>query len=76
MQLYIWKYDWKKKLTDNYHEGGGAIAIAPDLETARRLLADDGAADGGRTWTDEPDLVIQCEPFVPFAQVFPDKGCC
>lgn len=73
MKLFIWKY--VNNLTDRYHSDGGAVAIAPNLEEARKLLIEDGAIASGDIATQEPDITCDVE-HEAFARVFPDAGCC
>lgn len=70
MSIYVWEV--AAGVTGNYHNGGGVVVVAPDLESARALLPEDCSAR-----TEDPDAIYSVNGD-PVSQVFlfPDAGCC
>ena len=72
MQVFIW--DDIKQLTGNYHSGGGAVAIADNLERAIELIK----AESPAAQMDEQPVALVCP--TDYAEervfIFPDAGCC
>ncbi len=72
-----------ENLTNNYHDGGGAVVIADDLESAKKVLRETNDNDweefyphiDDKYWenTIVYDLKDDCKPI---AYIFPDAGCC
>jgi hypothetical protein len=73
MKCFVWAY--ADKVSDSYHSGGGALAIAKDEERAREIL---NAMEGCSIRPDEmPDHVFGVDDDTPeLALVFPDAGGC
>lgn len=75
MNLYIWPK--ATYLTDNYHDGGGVIAIAPTLDRAREIIT-------SANYSDRPlsssvlitDPIVITELTEEYCMIFPDAGCC
>lgn len=77
MKVYIWKR--RDRMTDNYHDEGGAVAVAPTLDAARIALkkCDGGLPEDSQALTTDPDITLDVANDVPeYAEVFPDAGCC
>ncbi len=73
MKCYV--FDDVKKLTTNWHDEGGAVAVAATLDRARELI--NARALGGGILTAEPDAEYDVSDEVPeLAWVFPNAGCC
>lgn len=77
-KAFIWEY--VDGLTGNYHDGGGAIVFAPDLDCARSALrAFEDVKDDCEAFTKDPTHVIDVsmpDRAMPSVIVFPDAGCC
>lgn len=81
MNVYIWKAC--NNMTGNYHDEGGAVAIADSLAAARVELLRYAQKTGlnlgkeSAALTAEPDIIY---PLVGdaelYGEVFPDSGCC
>lgn len=67
MKLFIW--DYLCELTDSYHNGGGLVVVAEDLDKAKALNGAIGDNPPDRVY----DLKGKNEEAV---YVFPDSGCC
>lgn len=73
MRLFIWKS--VANLTSNWHDGGGLVVVAQDLDEARKRLAE--TCSGCEALTADPDVVYALADAVEAATyVFPDAGCC
>ncbi len=76
MNLYIWPD--ATYLTDNYHSGGGVIAIAPTLERAREIITSaiyyDGKSNPSSVLTTDPIVITELTK--EYCMIFPDAGCC
>lgn len=73
--LYIWNS--VSDLTDNYHNGGGVVVVAPSLERARKIIKENCYSehpDKCGALTEPPDHVIDLSEERCF--IFPDAGCC
>ena len=67
MRMFVWEY--LEGITHNYHDGGGVVAIAKDLERAQQLVgkpAKGKAADYSTSVGTTKEKVF----------IFPDAGCC
>lgn len=76
MQLYIWNS--VSDLTDNYHNGGGVVVIAPSLERAREIVKATSYAthpDKCGALTELPNYVIDTLT-EERCFIFRDAGCC
>jgi Cft2 family RNA processing exonuclease len=73
MRMFVWEY--VDGITCNWHDGGGVVVIAKDVDRARELLM---ATDGvSRTeFTDEPDFSTSVGTRKEKVFIFPDAGCC
>jgi hypothetical protein len=67
-------------LTDNYHDGGSAVVIAADIESAISLLPVASQREASNDYVDgrvrEFTLASIHDPKQPEAFIFPDAGCC
>ena len=87
MKVFIWKE--QDNMTDSYHDSGGAVAIAKDLKEARKLFKatntykvydwdkDKKKYDKCAVFVNKPDIVYPVpDDAKPYAEVFPNSGCC
>lgn len=72
--MFVWEYS--DKVTDNYHSGGGVLAIADDIVEARRLCAEGGIEADSPFFNKEPDYSALIDAVEDKVFVFPDAGCC
>ena len=72
VKLFVWNE--ANAATDNYHSGGGIVAIAPTLERARELIGAE-APENCEALTKEPDLTRECAG-PEYVAIHPDAGCC
>lgn len=74
MRLFIWKF--VNNCTSNYHNGGGVLVVAPDLDAARVWIKtrDDIPVECG-AHQKAPDIERECEG-PELVIVFQDAGCC
>lgn len=74
MRLFVWKY--VGQCTDNYHNGGGVLVIASDLDAARDLIRTrrDIPVEC-EAYSEAPDEDRECEA-PETVIVFQDAGCC
>ena len=71
MKMFVWEN--VGNLTGNYHDGGGVVVIAADLEDARKQIK--GACEKGCTaLKDAPDFTANVEADEGKCFVFPDAG--
>lgn len=70
MSIYVWES--VGGVSDSYHDGGGVVVVAPDLESARALLPEECTARAK-----DPDAIysVNGDP-ESRAFLFPDAGCC
>ena len=74
MRVFIWNS--VSNLTTNWHDGGGLVVVAHDLDDARKRISEDGR-DACEAMTKGPDVVYEViEPAEAAVFVFPDAGCC
>lgn len=73
MRMFVWEY--VDGVTPNYHDGGGVVVIAEDVERARKLLLEDGGVQRSE-FTDEPDYSTSVGTRKEKVFIFPDAGCC
>ena len=77
MKAYV--YGYVRDLTDNWHDGGGAVVVTdgdPMADLAAHVNRD---ADGATTLTPEPEgepVVFETALTEPRVWIFPDAGCC
>jgi hypothetical protein len=83
MQLFIWQC--VSNLTNRYHDGGGLVIVAQNLDAARELLRQTdgvlteriGDIDRCCAFDIAPNVVYELHPdTTPSVRVFPDAGCC
>ena len=82
MKIFVW--EGTRPVSNNYHDGGGLLIIAANLDRARELWSEyvDNLSEWekfeGKGATDkEPDRVYFTEPDTEeTVLVFPDSGCC
>lgn len=75
--MYVWES--VSGLTQNYHDGGGALVIADNLEAARQLLKEKGVSEGSEVFVQEPDYTASVVTVLETQDrvfIFPDAGCC
>lgn len=72
--LFVWES--VGDLTENYHDGGGVLVIADNLELARELLAK-SVPSGCDAFRQPPDFTASvAKETEDKVTVFPDAGCC
>lgn len=88
MKAFIWKV--AERLTEAWHDGGGLLVVAEDLEKARvQFLATAPPSqyayeNGARSdqlhpqsvLVLQPDLVLELVDGSPDVVIFPGAGCC
>jgi hypothetical protein len=78
VKAFIWQR--AEHVTRAYHDEGGVVAVAPDLDHARTLIGERVPVDDDEpctALTDEPDVVIDVSGrTLPSCFIFPDAGCC
>lgn len=75
MNIYIWEN--VSNLTYRYHDEGGLVIIAKDLDQARTMYRAQGGEVNCTALTQKPTRVIACAgEETPTVFVFPDAGCC
>jgi len=75
MNVYIWKR--RKNMTSHWHPEGGAVAVAATLDEAKARLVAFVFSDPEGALTSDPDLIYELAANeLPYAEVFPDAGCC
>lgn len=73
MRAFVWRV--VERVTDNYHDGGGVLAVAYDLESARALI--DAQAPSCSAGLDAPDIeFVVSDETPPMVELFPNAGCC
>lgn len=77
MNVYIWEYI-DEHLTSYYHDGGGVVVVAKDLESARDAI---NSKTSMLTVAPEnlPDKVYKLDESMSYEQevfIFQDAGCC
>lgn len=72
--MYVW--ETVGDLTNSYHDGGGVVVIADNMEAARELLKTHGARKGCEAFTASPDFSAPVETNEDKVFIFPDAGCC
>ena len=75
MRMFVWEY--VNRITCNWHDGGGVLVIAGDLDRARELLLTQGGVyDDSDVLTLDPDFSASVETQDEKVFIFPDAGCC
>jgi predicted fused transcriptional regulator/phosphomethylpyrimidine kinase len=86
VKLMIWNR--VEKLTANWHDEGGLVIVARDLEHARAILQESQDRENAErarygdtagpceAHTKNPDVVYDVGDAEPRIFVFPDVGCC
>lgn len=77
MNVYIWSR--VANLTENFHNEGGLVVVAPSLEKARAFMLDWGVRSYCKAHTTDPDASYTLATGgadVPALFIFPDAGCC
>ncbi len=72
--MFVW--DSVGGLTNNYHDGGGTVVIADNLEVARQLLVKNGVAEASDVHTQAPNYTASVVSDEDKVFIFPDAGCC
>ncbi len=73
--LFVWES--VSGLTENYHDGGGVLAIADNLEFALGLLAKSVPNPKGcEAFKQSPDFTAPVVTNEDRVMIFPDAGCC
>jgi hypothetical protein len=73
MKLFIWNR--ADGATERYHDKGGVVAIADNLERARVLISQLTGTNGCTALTEAPDVERNCDG-PEYVVVHPDAGCC
>ncbi len=77
MKLFIWEE--VNYLTDRWHNEGGCVIIAEDLNAARKLFLEDDNNTESKCdlLTEPPDLEAELpSDSEPRVFMFPNAGCC
>lgn len=74
MKIFVWEH--AECLTDNYHDGGGVLAVAASEDAARAAIADEVIPAGPPELEGEPKVWPTSDDAEPTAIIFPDAGCC
>ena len=72
-KMFVWED--VDGLTHNWHDGGGAVVIADNLEVARELLRTNGV-HGRDVFVREPNFAASVAGEEDRVFIFPDAGCC
>lgn len=72
--MFVWEN--VDGLTNNYHDGGGTVVIADNLEVARKLLVENGVSEGSEVLTESPNYTTSVVSDEDKVFIFPDAGCC
>ena len=74
MKIYV--FERIDKCSDNYHEEGGLVVIAKDVEHAKKLLkSDDSITVTDKEWGEVESFAL-ADNVEPKFWVMPDAGCC
>ena len=73
-KMFVWEN--VSDLTGNYHDGGGVVVIADNMDVARELLVKNGARKGCEVFKLDPDYSASVEADEDKVFIFPDAGCC
>ena len=74
-KMFVWEY--VGGLTNNWHDGGGTVVIADNLEVARQLLkGTPGVSEGSEVFTQEPSYMASVVADEDKVFIFQDAGCC
>jgi uncharacterized membrane protein YvbJ len=75
MNMFI--FENADKVSDNYHEGGGLVIVAADIEQVKQLVE---ATNGSVRLSDDDINKVIVYPLKGSHEakifVFPDAGCC
>ena len=71
MKIYIWQEI--KHCSDNYHDNGGVVVIADNLERAEKLAMEQGCKFSPE---ETPDHEIETTSHDEKVIIFPNAGCC
>lgn len=76
MKAFIWSD--VNHITNNWHDGGALLVIAPTLEEARKLGTENHGNDGDKPdLSKEPNFVFDAPGYTePDTHVFENAGCC
>lgn len=75
MRMFVWSD--LAKMSDNYHKGGGVVAIAESAERARALVLEQKSVPGDSdVMTVNPDFSVACDSTEEQVFLFPNAGCC
>lgn len=73
--MFVWENVCE--LTNNYHDGGGVVIVANDLESARQLLKESIPLNSKcNALKVDPDYVTSVTAEKDEIFIFPDAGCC
>ncbi len=73
-KMFVWEV--VDGLTSNYHDGGGVMVIADNLDVARQLLKENVTSNKSEVFTREPDYSTSVGSEEDKVFIFPDAGCC
>ena len=65
-----------EKCSNNYHEGGGVVVIAEDIEHAKKVLSEDKNISITDSEWRESVMFKLAKKTEPCFWVMPDAGCC
>ncbi len=75
MRMFVWEDECG--VSDRYHDTGGVLVIANDLNRTRELLKnEDGVSKDSTVFTKEPDFSTSVGTTKEKVFIFPDAGCC
>jgi hypothetical protein len=72
--VFVWES--ASGLTSCWHDGGGAMVVAGDLQEARELLKKHGVKEDSSVFSEEPGYKAQVMDDKDHVFIFPDAGCC
>lgn len=75
MKVFVWQY--VDGVSQSYHDGGGTVVFAKDLQRARELLQEAGGVQKNcGAFKEEPDYEASVYGQEEKVFIFPDAGCC
>ncbi len=75
MKLFL--FENLEHVSDNYHDAGGAVVIAPDKKQAEKLIYHtDNLQVTPEEWDHVAEFELSGNTYIPEVIVFPDAGCC
>lgn len=74
MNVYV--FDYVSQLTDNYHDSGGLVVVARNIDHVRELLTDYPAARPSVDEYAKVNVYPTNSDAKEAVYIFPDAGCC